>query len=578
MRGPDSGRDDDFATDQATKRSFPATLHLDAKGRLHQLSPVAETLFGRLGDSEAPRPPSDLLLDPSGEPLDAGFFQAFLNHPNLEPLRRNGVPLLAQSADGHQLAVRVIADADGSDGSQRLLLQDTGSTSQDTTAPPRRVLEAASEGRKVLIRQPGKGPVPLRRFCSLLAESGYPGVAFYRLGTEDGTPIFPLAWAHQRDSEQPQSPRPVPHSHGTNALWEALAGGEPVIGSCRPPWPHGQKEEAPYHEVWRCLALPVPSEGRTGPGILAVWLREGDEPGASERRILGELAGDLGTQLSTDGDQSPAAEGMGGELTGILEAAPDFLAVLGPEGSIRFLNSGGSHLLGGPDREAWEGRALSAFLSAKAARRFREEAVPEALAEGWWRGETVLLTVHGAEIPVDQTLVAHPGPGDQAHSLFTIIRDITQRKQEEARLRDSEEKYRRILEAAQEGFWIVHDQLRSDEPPQLRFKVPVSKGTRIALLDLPEVRYFQADGHYSQVFTGNGSYLCNLSVSDLERRLDPAQFVRIHRSYILNLEHARVLERMDEQWCVTVDREGDAAPLPVSRRNVEKLKALLGVG
>ncbi len=104
----------------------------------------------------------------------------------------------------------------------------------------------------------------------------------------------------------------------------------------------------------------------------------------------------------------------------------------------------------------------------------------------------------------------------------------------------------------------------------------MNKGSRIILVNLPEVRYFQADGHYTQVYTGRESYLCNLSLFDLERRLDSSQFIRIHRSYIINLEHIEVLERVDNQWYVTPDTLENER-LPVSRRNLRKLKVILGI-
>ncbi|HKJ70715.1 MAG TPA: LytTR family transcriptional regulator DNA-binding domain-containing protein [Gammaproteobacteria bacterium] len=311
-----------------------------------------------------------------------------------------------------------------------------------------------------------------------------------------------------------------------------------------------------------------------------LYLQDGGDGPRPVRVTVEPASGNGGThRLRIRSDPAASASGAAAdpaadELAGILEVTPDFLAALDLEGRIRFLNRGARDLLGGSAEAAGPGHLLTDFQPETAARRFLEEALPAALEGGSWHGESALRSAHGAEIPVELTLVAR-SEGGRTRSLFTIIRDISDRKREEERLRDSEEKYRRILEAAQEGFWIVHDQLQGEERPQLRFKVPVSRGSRIVLLDLPEVRYFQADGHYTQVFTGDGSFLCNLSVSDLERRLDATQFVRIHRSYIINLQYIDVLERVDEQWCVTIGGNGER--LPVSRRNVEKVKVMLGV-
>lgn len=56
------------------------------------------------------------------------------------------------------------------------------------------------------------------------------------------------------------------------------------------------------------------------------------------------------------------------------------------------------------------------------------EAVPTALQGGVWRGETVLTTRDGREIPVSQVVLAHRTRRGEVKFLFTIIRDITEQK------------------------------------------------------------------------------------------------------------------------------------------------------
>lgn len=108
------------------------------------------------------------------------------------------------------------------------------------------------------------------------------------------------------------------------------------------------------------------------------------------------------------------------------------------------------------------------------------------------------------------------------------------------------------------------------------FKLPVYKNGKVVLLDLSEVVHFKAEGHYTTVYTESQDYLCNLSLSDLETRLDPACFVRVHRSHMINIRFASAIERIDDQCTITLQRR-EAACVPVSRSNVQRLKLMFGL-
>jgi len=107
-------------------------------------------------------------------------------------------------------------------------------------------------------------------------------------------------------------------------------------------------------------------------------------------------------------------------------------------------------------------------------------------------------------------------------------------------------------------------------------KVPVVKNKTTFLLDPGEIVSIQAESHYTRVFDGRQSFFCSHSLSELEARLDPAVFLRVHRSHIVNLRHARAFERRREQGVIRLD--GAEQPgIPVSRRNVPRLRAALGL-
>lgn len=107
-------------------------------------------------------------------------------------------------------------------------------------------------------------------------------------------------------------------------------------------------------------------------------------------------------------------------------------------------------------------------------------------------------------------------------------------------------------------------------------KLPVTTRQGVVLLDPAAAVYIQANGHYTTVHTAEGSFFCALPLSDLETRLDGRRFVRAHRGYIVNLEHARAIERADGRAHFVM--AGPGAPrVPVSRGRIDELKKLLAL-
>jgi len=106
-------------------------------------------------------------------------------------------------------------------------------------------------------------------------------------------------------------------------------------------------------------------------------------------------------------------------------------------------------------------------------------------------------------------------------------------------------------------------------------KLPVLQNKRITLLELDQVIHVKADGHYTAIFTCDGQYLCNLSMSEVEAKLDPQVFVRVHRSHIINIRHAKSFERQPDHAMIVVNDMVESR-IPVSRERVHMLRSMLG--
>ncbi|PTW57591.1 NO-binding membrane sensor protein with MHYT domain [Breoghania corrubedonensis] len=107
-------------------------------------------------------------------------------------------------------------------------------------------------------------------------------------------------------------------------------------------------------------------------------------------------------------------------------------------------------------------------------------------------------------------------------------------------------------------------------------RIPVTKEGKTVLLAPDDIYAVRADAHYSTVFDGERTYFCALSISQIEVRMGRAGFVRVHRSHLVNLEHAAALSRRGEQGVLELDGETPYR-VPVSRTRLKTLKTALGV-
>ena len=107
-------------------------------------------------------------------------------------------------------------------------------------------------------------------------------------------------------------------------------------------------------------------------------------------------------------------------------------------------------------------------------------------------------------------------------------------------------------------------------------KIPISTDGRIALIDADQITILRANGHYTDVCVNGKHFFCGISLSQLESRLNPDDYVRVHRSFIVNLAHAEGVERHNDQLFLTMN--GSCVhEIPVSRGHAARIRELLGV-
>jgi two-component system, LytTR family, response regulator len=120
----------------------------------------------------------------------------------------------------------------------------------------------------------------------------------------------------------------------------------------------------------------------------------------------------------------------------------------------------------------------------------------------------------------------------------------------------------------------VHELAASARPPQQFLeRIVVKDGTRVSLVPVSKLDYVEAQDDYVALATQGTKHLKQQTIASVEAGLDPARFVRIHRSYIVNFERVVRIEPFGKDSRVAILTDGKR--LPISRAGYARLKALM---
>lgn len=104
-------------------------------------------------------------------------------------------------------------------------------------------------------------------------------------------------------------------------------------------------------------------------------------------------------------------------------------------------------------------------------------------------------------------------------------------------------------------------------------RVLVRDGSRVFVIPAEKIDYVEAQDDYIAIKSEGKTHLKKQRLSDLQQLLDPKRFVRIHRSYILNVDRLSRLELYAKDSRMAILKDG--TQLQVSRSGYDKLKELL---
>lgn len=106
-------------------------------------------------------------------------------------------------------------------------------------------------------------------------------------------------------------------------------------------------------------------------------------------------------------------------------------------------------------------------------------------------------------------------------------------------------------------------------------RIVVKDGARVHVIPAGKLDYAEAQDDYVSLRSEGKAWLKQQTIASLEAALDPRRFVRLHRSYLVNVERiARIEPNTKDTWLAVLT---DGSKIPVSRGGYAKFNALIGV-
>ncbi|WP_103020837.1 LytR/AlgR family response regulator transcription factor [Salinibacter altiplanensis] len=159
----------------------------------------------------------------------------------------------------------------------------------------------------------------------------------------------------------------------------------------------------------------------------------------------------------------------------------------------------------------------------------------------------------------------------EAHALDYLLKPI-----EEARFQEAMERARQQLRQTEAD--TLNQQLRgmlreyADEETSIE-RFTVRSRDRIYFVDAEDVQWIESEGDYVALHDGDDAHLVRKTMKKLEEQLDADRFLRVHRSYIVNVEHIDELRPLDHGTYQL--RMASGTPLKTSRGYSDNIDALL---
>ena len=165
----------------------------------------------------------------------------------------------------------------------------------------------------------------------------------------------------------------------------------------------------------------------------------------------------------------------------------------------------------------------------------------------------------------------------EVHALDYLLKPFDDARFEKAlRQAKAQIEQRQINQLSRKLFALLED--RAAPPPEKRTaghltRFMIKASGRVLFLKAEDVDWIAADDYYVKLHAGRKTHMLRETLSDLETRLDPEKFIRIHRSTIVNIERIKELHpHFNGEYLVILQ---DGTELKLSRSRREQVQAAL---
>lgn len=291
--------------------------------------------------------------------------------------------------------------------------------------------------------------------CAVCAHTGWPLGHVYRMAAGGEDHLVPTDIWSLPNEEQFDRFRAVTQET-TFALGEGLPG--QVAQSGRPAWIRDVTDAPDFTRtqvaenlgVKGAFGVPVRHDGKTV-AVLEFLSAEEEEP---DEQLLGAMDS-IGVQLSRVAERERARKALRQSeerYRRFFEGAQEGIVLSTPEGEILDANPAAQRILGYSRDELLEMTSTDLYVDPAE----REEGLQEIADKGALRDyEVRVRRKEGTTIICQLSSTPHRGVGDEVDAYQTFIRDVTDRREAEEKLRQSEQKYRRLFEESQEGIMVT---------------------------------------------------------------------------------------------------------------------------
>ena len=104
-------------------------------------------------------------------------------------------------------------------------------------------------------------------------------------------------------------------------------------------------------------------------------------------------------------------------------------------------------------------------------------------------------------------------------------------------------------------------------------RIVIKEGSKISIIPIENINWFEAQDDYVLIHSSEGKFLKEKTMKYFEQHLNPKHFIRIHRSYIVELTKVKRIELLEkESYQIILE---DKTILPMSKSGYEKLKKII---